>query len=186
MARVKGSALLARLQFVEERHGAEGLARLFAAFSPDQRSRLQNELMPHAWASFDDFVDLSVAIDRLFGQGDMALCYEMGRYSAEKNLPTLYRIFYRLGSPLYIFRKAARVWEVHYDSGRLAPVQEAERQVRIRVLDFERPHRAHCLSIKGWAARSVEMSGAVIEDMAEDRCRLWGDPTCEMWLRWRG
>ena len=71
------------------------------------------------------------------------------------------------------------------DSGRLAPVQESPSQVRIRVLDYDQPHRAHCLSIKGWAARSVEMSGAVIEAIEEDKCRLWGDSTCEMWLRWR-
>jgi hypothetical protein len=29
------------------------------------------------------------------------------------------------------------------------------------------------------------MSGAVIDDMKEDRCRVWGDNACEMWLRWR-
>jgi hypothetical protein len=185
MAQVKGSALLARLQFVRERHGVEGLERLLTGLSPEQQRLLRGDLLPHAWAPYQDFIDLCTAIDRLFGQGDLALCYEMGRHAAEQNLPTLYRIFYRLGSPLYIFRKAARVWEVHYDTGRLVPIQEGERQVRIRVLDFERPHRAHCLSIKGWAARSVEMSGAVIDDMKEDRCRVWGDNACEMWLRWR-
>jgi len=185
MAQVKGSALLARLRFVEERHGADALGRLFGALDPGLRGRLQGEVLPHAWVPFDDFVALCAAIDGLFGKGDLALCYDMGRHAAEVNLPTLYRIFYRFGSPLYIFRKAARLWEVHYDSGRLAPVQEGEHQVRIRVLDFEKPHRAHCLSILGWAARSVEMSGAVIEELREDRCRLWGDSTCEMWLRWR-
>jgi hypothetical protein len=184
MAQVKGSALLARLQFVEERHGEDGVARVLDALVPAHRTLL-GDLLPHAWAPHDAFIDLCVVIDRLFGKGDLALCYDMGRHAAETNLPTLYRLFYRLGTPLYIFRKAARVWEIHYDSGRLAPVQEGPSQVRIRVLDYEQPHRAHCLSIKGWAARSVEMSGAVIDAIAEDKCRLWGDSTCEMWLRWR-
>lgn len=185
MAQVKGSALLARLQFVRERYGIAGQTRLFQALSAPDQAFLQGSLLPHTWAPYSLFVALSAEIDRLFGKGDLALCYEMGRYAAEVNLPTLYKIFYRLNSPLYIFRKAARLWEVHYDSGRMVPVQEREDRMRLRILDFEQPHRAHCLSVKGWAARSVEMSGAQIVEMSEDRCRLWGDSACEMWLTWK-
>jgi hypothetical protein len=64
--------------------------------------------MPHAWVPFDLFIDVNVEIDRLYGKGDLALCREMGRYGARLNLPTLYRIFYRLGSLGFILRKAAR------------------------------------------------------------------------------
>jgi hypothetical protein len=185
MAQVKGSAVLARLQFVNERFGHQAGAQLLEALPEADRRALQAHILPHSWVPYDLFIDLSVAIDQLFGKGDLALCYEQGRYAAEVNLPTLYRIFYRLGTPLFIFRKAARVWEVHYDSGRLIPLQESPNTVRIRIVDFERPHRAHCLSVKGWAARSVEMSGAMIESMSEERCRLWGDGSCEMSLTWR-
>ena len=48
----------------------------------------------------------------------------MGRFAADVNLPTLYRIFDRLGSPQFILRKAAQLWSVHYDSGKLATIEE--------------------------------------------------------------
>jgi hypothetical protein len=143
-------------------------------------------MLPHQWEPYDAFVDVNVTADRLFGKGDLELCFEMGRYGAEVNLPTLYRIFYRLGSPLFIFRKAARVWDVHYDSGRIVPVQDDERVIRVKILDFERPHRAHCLSVLGWAARSVEMSGATLIRAEEEKCRTRGDGACEMVCAWEG
>lgn len=184
MAQVKGSAILSRLQYVEAKHGAQGSERLISSLAAETQGVLRRGLLAHQWAPYDAFVDVNVVADRLFGKGDLALCFEMGRHSAETNLPTLYRIFYRLGSPMFIFRKAARVWEVHYDSGRLVPVQDDERVIRVKILDFERPHRAHCLSVLGWAARSVEMSGATLTRAEEEKCRTRGDHACEMVCAW--
>lgn len=185
MAQVKGSAVLARMQFIEERFGPGASTKLRSALDSSAQAALDARILPHSWVPYDLFVDLSVRIDELFGNGDLSLCYELGRYAAGVNLPTLYRIFYKLGTPHFIFRKAARVWEVHYDSGRLIPTEEGEKAIRIKILDFDRPHRAHCLSVKGWAARSIEMSGAVLDSIKEERCRLWGDGACEMTLSWK-
>ena len=186
MAQVKGSAILARLQFVETKFGREARERLVYSLSGASRDAVHAGVLPHQWAPYSLFIEVNVEIDRLFGKGDLALCYEMGRFGAEVNLPTLYRIFYRLGSPMFIFRKAARLWEVHYDSGRIVPVQDAERIIRVKILDFDEPHRAHCLSVLGWAARSVEMSGATLVRADEERCRLRGDGACEMVCEWKG
>jgi hypothetical protein len=185
MSSVKGSAVTARLRFVRERHGEEALARLVGALSPHHRAALDARVLPQAWVPFELFVELGEAADRLFGRGDLALCYEMGRYAAEVNLPTLYRLFYRLGSPQFILRKAAQLWSVHYDSGKLAAFDEGKNGARLEIVDFERPHRAHCLSVLGWATRSIELSGGVVLGAEEERCRTRGDETCELALRWK-
>lgn len=185
MSSVKGAAITARLRFVREHHGDAGLARVLAAVSDATRAVLDARVLPQAWAPFDAFVDLSVAADQLFGRGDLGLCYEMGRHAAEVNLPTLYRLFYRLGSPQFILRKAAQLWSVHYDSGKLAAFEEGEGGARLEIVDFARPHRAHCLSVLGWAARSVELSGGALQKADEERCRTRGDETCELVVRWR-
>jgi hypothetical protein len=184
MARVKGSTVLSRLQFLEERYGASAKQAVIASLSPEWQAVAAKGVPPHEWVPYEFYVDINVAADRLHGRGDLALCREMGRFSAERNLPTLYRIFYRLGSPLFIFRKAARVWEVHYDSGRMVPVQEGERAIRLKMVDFEKPHRAHCLSVHGWAERSAELSGATLVHSEEERCRLRGDAACEIVMLW--
>jgi hypothetical protein len=184
MSDVKGAAITARVRFVRERYGEEGYARLLDALSEPLRARLAGRILPHEWAPFELFVALNVAADRLFGAGDLALCYEMGRYSAEVNLPSLYRLFYRLGSPMFIFRKAARLWDVHYTSGRLTPVEERPGAVRLHVEDIAEPHRAHCLSVLGWASRSIELSGGRVDEATESACRTRGDPMCVMRVAW--
>ncbi len=97
----------------------------------------------------------------------------------------LYKLFYRLGSPLYIFRRAAQLWSVHYDSGQLAAMELGDRAARLEIVGFASPHRVHCLSVLGWATRSIELSGGTVVSADEERCRARGDDTCEMAVRWR-
>jgi hypothetical protein len=185
MPKVKGAAITARVRFVRERYGPEGYARLVAEAQPATRTLLEGNVLPSAWVPYEAFVDLGATVDRLFGRGDLALCLEMGRFAAEVNLPTLYRLFYRVGSTHYILRKAAQLWGLHYDSGRLAVVEEGDRGVRLEVVDYAEPNRVHCLAVLGWATRSVELSGNVIVLSEEAACRARGDESCEIVLRWR-
>jgi hypothetical protein len=185
MGQVKGSAVTARVRYVRELFGEDGYRRLVAALLPAHRALLGARVQPHAWVPYEFFIDVNVTADRLFAAGDLMLCYEMGRYGAEINLPTLYRIFYQLANPLFIFGKAARIWDVHYDSGRLVTLKDGPQAVRLRIEDFESPHRAHCLSVLGWASRSVELSGGTLSDVRESACRTLGDPFCELGLAWQ-
>ena len=184
MSDVKGAAIAARLRFVRERFGDEGYARLLAALDPGSRARIAGRILSHEWVPFGVFVAVSVEADRLFGKGDLQLCYEMGRYAADVNLPSLYRLFYRLGTPMFIFRKAARLWDVHYTSGKLTPIEEREGAIRLEIDGFAEPHRAHCMSVLGWAARSVELSGGRLREAEETRCRTRGDAVCAIALQW--
>lgn len=184
MSQVKGSAVTSRVRYVRERFGEAAYRRLREALSPANQALLDGRVLPHAWVPYDLFISINVEADRLFGKGDLALCFEMAKYGAEVNLPTLYRIFYRLNTPQFIFKKAARLWEVHYDSGRLIPVSETENAMRIRIEELAKPHPAHCLSVLGWAVRSVELSGAAVTSFAEDLCRTRGDDACEMRVSW--
>src|SRR5262249_20378403 len=123
-------------------------------------------------------------IDRQHGQGDLSLCYEIGRYACDVNLTTLYRIFFRIGSVPFIIRRAAAAWRVNYDQGELAVVSETDEAVCLGMAGGPAPHRAHCLSVKGWIVRATEISGGDVVEQ-EERCRLLGDPECEFQFRWR-
>jgi len=189
VANVKGSAITARIRFVRERFGEAELRRLKDSLSETSRGLLDGRVLPHAWVPFDLFVELNLAVDRTFGTGDLSMCREMGRYSAAVNLPTLYRIFYRLGSPSFILRKAAKVWRVHYDSGELRVLDPdldgPEERATLEIAAFETPHRAHCQSVLGWAERSVELSGGTVIHAREETCRTEGHDTCRLAVRWR-
>jgi hypothetical protein len=184
MARVKGIAVLSCLRFVRERHGEEGLERLRAAITPEHRSMLDARVLPHAWTPFELIVDLNVQADALFGVGDLQLCVEMGRYAASASLPTVFKVFFRLGSPRFLFDTASKLWSAQFDSGRLTVSSDSDTSARLRIEDFEAPHRSHCLAVKGWALEAITLSGARPVRAEETHCRTWGHPYCEFSAAW--
>ena len=143
---------------MREHHGPEGEARVREALEPASRQRLETGVLRSAWVPFALFVDLNETIDRTFGSGDLALCREMGAYGARVNLPSLYRIFYRVGSIAFILKRAARMWDVHYSSGRLS-VTSGKGWARLMIEDFAEPHPALWESVAGWGEASAKLTG---------------------------
>jgi len=184
MPNVRASAILARLRWVEEQHGREAKRAVLMSLPPTHASAILAAVNPSLWVPFDAFVALCQAIDRTYGSGDLAMCRMLGRYAAEKNLPTLYRIFYKIGSFRYIISKASAVWTTHYDSGR-ASTHDIPGGVAFVVEGFAMPHRAHCLSVLGWIEQSAVMSGAKVIGADEVKCRTRGDPVCEFHVTYK-
>src|SRR5690349_15251225 len=111
---MKGSAFTARFKYLAERFPSR-YRELLAALAPATRALAESGALANAWYPFEAFLDLNANAERLFGNGDLALARAMGAYSAEANLPTLYKLFFRFGSPEYILSKAATLWSVHHD-----------------------------------------------------------------------
>src|SRR6185436_2681237 len=114
VANVKGSALASRVLWVQLEHGPAGLARVREAASPPLAETLAAGVAKARWYPLDQFFELNVLIDRLFGRGDLELVKELGRHSAEANLTTIYRLFYKVGTAQWILGRAIRLWSVHY------------------------------------------------------------------------
>ena len=115
----------------------------------------------------------------------MALIKSLGRHGADANLTTIYRLFYKVGTVKWILARASRLWGLHYDSGTLHVDMYPGREVGLRIEDFETPHQAHCLSVLGWAERSIELSGGGDVKIAEITCRTRGGPLCRFRASWR-
>jgi len=185
MANVKGTAFSSRLLWVRLNHGQEGVERLAGAVTPELGRLLRDGAVMSKWYPFEQFVELNLAIDRTWGRGDMALIKSLGRHGADANLTTIYRLFYKVGTVKWILARASRLWGLHYDSGTLHVDMYPGREVGLRIEDFETPHQAHCLSVLGWAERSIELSGGGDVKIAEITCRTRGGPLCRFRASWR-
>ena len=184
MANVKGSALSSRVLWVELEHGGLGVDRLVRQSSPELRETIEHRIDKARWYPFEQFVELNLVIDRLFGKGDLALIRELGRRGADTNLTTIYRLFYKLGSVYWILGRGVRLWSAHYDSGFCEIATRGQRAAVMRIHGFATPHRAHCLSVMGWVERSVELSGGKRPAVEENLCRTRGDSVCELTISW--
>lgn len=187
VANVKGSALASRVLWVRLNHGTDGLDRLTHQCSPALRATIDAGVKLARWYPFEQFVELITVIDRLFGTGDGALVRQLGYHGADANLSTIYRLFYRVGSVMWLLGRAARLWNAHYDSGRLevrargAGSGEAD----LDIVDFATPDCVHCESVSGWCQRSIEMSGGIDTSVERVQCRQRGDARCRLRATWR-
>lgn len=181
---MKGSALATRVSWVRLNHGQGGVDRLCEAVSADLAQVVRDGVRVADWYDFALFVELNTAIDERFGQGDGALIKELGRWGAEANLTTIYRLFFKVGTVRWVLARAARLWHLHYDAGRLAVRELAGNEVELSIEDFPTPHCAHCQSVQGWVEKSIELSGGEDVKTSITSCRHQGGASCRIRGRW--
>jgi hypothetical protein len=184
VANVKGSALTSRILWTQLEHGESGYKRLLAQVSPELRSTIEIGVNKAKWYPFEHFIELNLALDRLFGTGDMGLIRPLGRYGADANLKTIYRLFYKVGTVHWILGRAVRLWSAHYDSGFLEVATRGPKAAVLRIRGFATPHVAHCLAVQGWTERSIELSGGKQTRLTEVKCRTRDDDFCQMDAYW--
>jgi len=185
VSNVKGSALASRVLWVQLGHGEAGMQRLLAHVTPDLKYSIERGIEKAKWYPFEQFVELNTQIDKLFGKGDLGLVKELGRFGADANLTTIYRLFFKVGTVHWILGRAVRLWSAHYDSGYLEVMTRGPKTTVLRVRGFDTPHPAHCLSVQGWAQRSIELSGGKSVTLTEPLCRTRGDELCQLEATWQ-
>jgi predicted hydrocarbon binding protein len=136
------------------------------------------------WVDFAQFVESSELVCKLFGDGDLALAREIGRFGAETNMGIWRSLVYRVLSPQTVLGIASGLWDHHYQGGRLVTSPEGTHGVRVRIEDFPLSHRAHCLAIEGWVERTIELGRPRRVHVAERTCRLRGETACEFIAEW--
>lgn len=176
--------MASRALWVQLGHGAAGIERLAAQCSPELRANLEAGFDKATWYPFEQFVELNLVIDRLFGAGDLSLIKQLGRFGADANLTTIYRLFYKVGTTHWILGRAVRLWSAHYDSGTLEVLTRGPKTAVLRIRDFATPDKAHCLSVSGWCERSIELSGGENVRISEPLCRISGDDLCQLECVW--
>ena len=182
--KVRGVLLKARVLWVVKHHGEGGMEKVKPLLTPQTLQTVKEGVFSSTWYPLEQLVDINVAIDRVFGRGDYELCEELGRFSCESNIPTIYRLFFAVGSISYIIRRTGAAWRVSYDTGNLVVLDSSSNNVRFRMEgDFPR-HRAHCIGLRGWILQAGQLSGAKVMK-ASEKCRCWKDPECEFDFTWK-
>lgn len=187
MSKVKGTAVAGRIDWVRQRHGEAAVAALIAALpTPAHRELIQDgRPLRSQWYPFELLVELGVAIDRAYGHGDLALVEEVGAWVAGQDVPTVYRIFFRVAEPLFVLDRASQLWRQYYDSGRMGLTERGAASCALELVGFETPHLAHCLGVTGWIRRTLELTGRTGVKAAHTACRARNERRCEWRASWQ-
>ncbi len=184
LLQVKGSAIDSRLRWVREKHGAQALQGL-EGLSAAGRNLIRTPVDRRAWYNFPLFIELCVAIDKQWGDGDMSLNLELARYGCKVNVPALYQPFIRLGSVDWVLGKSEKFWQEHFSHGQLVVKREpGTKHADGEIIDFPQPHLALCWSVLGFAVGCVELSGEKHVRGELISCCARGAPRCHMRVYW--
>lgn len=180
---VKGSMVRAHIQFVRDRFSDGALAQTLAALPPNVAAEVQG-LLSSTWCSFETLILLDRTIVRVAGHDEHALMRELGRYSAEINLKTVYRAFKREGIHDFL-RHSATLHKQFQDFGTCEYEQIAPTQARIRIRDAACYSPAYCESEIGYLEQVVAIHGGTAARISQSTCRCANDPLCTFELHWR-
>jgi len=184
MAQVKGTAVLASLRYVRERFGDGALARVIEALPDADRAAFGHGALASSWYGMDGLLRFMQEAEKQLRTQEPDVVRQMGRASCDYGVTTVYKIFFKVGSPEFIITRATRVFSNYYDTGELRIVESGPRRVVGELAGFEGGAPQFCDRIFGWMQRTLELAGAKNLRSAHSACVHRGDPVCRFEGRW--
>lgn len=174
----KGFTLRSAKAFVLEKYKEEGWEKVMAELDPSFRVILEGSILASDWNPFQLQVDLYTIIDRIFGKGDLKLCHEIGRYTAEKEVTTIHKATMRIGGLGIWMKIAGLMWGQYYSAGKMHCEELGNSGGSVLVTEFNPISKAFCNDLSGWIERVMELSGRKSVTISHPQCLLDGDPAC--------
>lgn len=181
--RVKGAMVRAHVQFVRDRLGEQLLARTLASL-PQAVVEEIDGILVSTWCRFESLVAFDAALAAESRRDPRELMRELGRYSAQINLSTLYRAFHRDDIHEF-FRHSATLHRQFQDFGVCVYEQLGETSGRISVRDAACFSPIYCSSEAGYLEQVIAAHGGTAASVTESACQCVKDDHCTFELRWQ-
>jgi hypothetical protein len=183
LARVKGTAVQSSLRYVRERFGEAPLAGVLGALEEADRRALEG-VLASAWYEVPLLLRFMLEAERQLGAQEPQLARSMGRASCDYGLTTVYKVFFRIGSPEFIIGRAARVFSSYYDTGELVILETRAGRCLAELRGFDGGAPQFCERIFGWMQRTLELAGAKNLRPRHDECVHRGGAVCRFEGDW--
>lgn len=172
----------AHLQWARKHLGDEKTAAILTALPPSNAAEIDG-LLASTWCSFESLVRLDRAIATASGRNESEMMSELGRYSAEINLSTVYRAFRRTEIHDF-FQRSAGLHTQFQDFGLSSYEVVDETHGRMTIRDAACFSPVYCASSSGYYVEVVRLHGGTKPHAEESACVCSGDAACVWELRW--
>lgn len=185
MPKVKGAALQATVAYLDKTLGKPAARDLLARLEMQDRRAVEGTILHSNWYDLGVLLRLMDAAEGAVEvPAGRSVAWEMGRFSADFGLKTLYRIFIKFADPGFVVRKSTQLYATYYDSGRIALAALDPYEAVVRLTGFEAPSQKLCDRLQGFMERSLELSGAENVLMSHPKCAVGGSNYCEFVAKW--
>jgi uncharacterized protein (TIGR02265 family) len=180
---IKGSVISARLAFIEQQAGADGLQRVLGRLSGEDRLEI-SPVLSSKWYPFELGRRLDDAIAQELGTRGLEFFRKLGRDSADKNLGGVHKALLIRGDPHAFLAQSPIIYKMYYDRGRRTYERVGPQEAVLITYEAPSASSAECQTNMGWHQRALELCGAAHVQVSEEECLATGGQVCRYRLRW--
>ena len=186
MTRLKALSMIQARTYVQEEYGEAGAERLKAALTRDVREVMYSEtLLPTDWIELTVCIDWAVAVDKVFGDGDLTTCATMTRTITINHFNALYRAILIGTTPKEMLVKTSRLWSRYYDQGESVVEFPGETFAIKRILNAPDMPLHHQILIEPYYEELLRLCGAREPHAHHVQCVALGAESCATEIRWK-
>ncbi len=182
---VKGNLINSRAWYLREHHGPAVLAEVARALSEEARAYLLQPSMTFAWRPFGPLIDVDAAIVRHAMGGDTAMMKPFGALIALHDLPTIYKVFFKVGTPSFLMSKVSLACGMYFKDTTLRSETVSPNRTVVTLVGRSWPLYLCAYGMQGFLEAGVDLSGGMAPTAKHTSCVHRGDVECRWDVRWR-
>ena len=158
---VKGTAVLAIKEYVKNNFPTE-FKNWVDSLNPASKDIFAGSIDSTKWYGVKEgALEPTLKMSNLFFNGDaLKGAWESGRYSAQKALTGIYKIFVKASSPSYIIQRASRVFSTYYQPCEMKVLNSTSNGCLVEISNMDNCYDVIDNRIAGWIEKALEISGA--------------------------
>ncbi len=184
MLKIKGTAIRATINYIKLNLNEEQIRNLKNLLLPDSLNFFEKPIISNEWYNVEPLIDIMDKVPNILKKENKKVWWEMGRHSCEDGLTTVYRVFYKLGSPEFILKRASTVWNNYYSEGIFYIISHSTNLAHVQIREISFPHPCLCTRISGWMERAIEISGGRNVILKHTLCKFQGGNVEEWKANW--
>lgn len=180
---VKGNLVGARPRYVRERWGEEGIADVAARLSEPERKLFLATTLPFNWYPMRAMAEIDRAIVLGPMRGDPFRMKDFGATIARYDLPTIYKVLFKVGSPAFVVRRIGVAYRTYIRGGSMRGETPTSASAII-TLEGNLPKYLCTHGCAGWFSAAIELSGGRRVRVTETDCVHDGAKHCRWEAHW--
>lgn len=182
---VKGNSLKTLVEFIGSKFGPDGLERWTSSLHPEAEEAVRGTVLASTWYEGEHFViGTRMKVCELFYGGDINGARDIGRFSAERSLKGIYKVFIRFGSPNWIVTRTSLIFSSYFRPGTVEMVVNEKGRANARIVGFPDHTGVVEQSVAGFSEKALVMSGANDVDVQVVKSLSRGDEYAEYEVTW--
>ena len=182
---IKGSQTKLIKQYFVEAFGPDAIDKVTEYMDNSEKEAIYMNVLDAAWVPYiEAFAKFLHIADRVLGDGDYKLCYELGVYLAQVGIPKFYKIFIQFGDPFFVAKRANKFYRSLLSTGRLEVSVKGKKSIRVDLHDYAYPNRPLCFLLTGYFKAVLQMCGVKNILSYEVKCVTEAADFCEFHLSW--